>query len=186
MRHFFAGLMAALVLGCGSVQAAAVPEPGTVLLEDDDSLVLLSFGQLIALGFDPTSPIPGVSVGFATFEGGPDAVPQAELTLQDSNTDEILYATANRIEHDGSGLISALMSILTDTTGLFGNRILVTLQLDDPVDDPFDPELTLETTGRLLVTAAPVAVIPLPAALPLLLVGVGGLGLVARRRRAAD
>jgi hypothetical protein len=37
--------------------------------------------------------------------------------------------------------------------------------------------------GIALVRTAPVEVIPLPAALPLLLAGLGGLGLMARRKR---
>lgn len=68
----------------------------------------------------------------------------------------------------------------TPTTGY-----LVTLAPDAPSLFTDDLEFYLDTTVISIdkYTNAPAAVIPLPASLPLILAGLGGLGVVARRKK---
>jgi hypothetical protein len=73
--------------------------------------------------------------------------------------------------------------VTSDTTGLFGPLIHVSLTGLFP-DDLFDVDYS-EDPVSAFVTTAQLAPIPLPLTAPLLLAGLGALGLVARRQQAA-
>lgn len=67
----------------------------------------------------------------------------------------------------------------------FNNVLSATFAFDDDTFDPVNANNLSRNAQQFYLASATVAPVPVPAALPLLLAGLGGLGLMARRKRKA-
>ncbi len=139
----------------------------------ENGVVLAALAELgVGVGFDLSDPTSGLTGGFdilddiGSFLGGDlIAVGFAEdlIELQFGNL-------------TGYGVDA------------FNSTVLMTIVFDDPANalgaNPFD-DLVEGFPYEASITIANVTPVPLPAALPLLLVGLAGMGALSRRKKAA-
>ena len=186
-----ASLAATLALGLAVAplpsRSATVPTPalnGPTLIADVSVLNLA--GSL----FDAVGP-----VLFLEAADGTDIPLDATLSISGftdtgfllsvyDNTSFASFVEADSVAVHLDGTTLAFgFKVVTDTTGLFGSLVYASLTGLFP-DDLFDVDYD-EDLVSAFVTTATVAPVPLPLTAPLLVAGLGALGLVARRRGAS-
>lgn len=114
--------------------------------------------------------------GGLTQEGGPGDLAQL-----------LLSGDIIGFERDGSSRVQLLATI---TGGLlapeFSGGLAILKYSQMPADKANPDRMYTDRTGQVdIVGAGRVSEVPVPAALPLLLTGIAGLGFVSRRRKAA-
>ena len=202
MKHYFAtALMAAGVpLGAGQAVAATLGltteaptrsssmafidylEFGTdgdlstfgAEVDATDGVSPVGFTEIgFGIGFSLADPTTGATGGFDVFDE--DGLFLAGDVLAVGFTEDVIELQFGNL--NGSGV------------GSFGSSVLAQIAFDDPIGaNPFESFVDGEFYSASITISSvgddSVAPIPLPAGLPLLLVGMGGMALLRRRSKA--
>ncbi|MDW3224783.1 MAG: VPLPA-CTERM sorting domain-containing protein [Paracoccaceae bacterium] len=177
-------LAAGMMCGAGVAQAATIGSVivGDVIYEETSLDVIADDTFIEASAFNSDT----VFVS-AFLDGSSNAVPglfgiDADLDITDINFFPVLLGVAHDVSVDtGADTISILYK-LSENTLSFDPFALAVLFFDDGVfSDPFNfTDVDFAFADLKIYGATSASVVPLPAGLPLLLVGLGGFA-VARR-----
>ncbi len=196
MRRIFPLALLWLFCATGTVQAATLAntqEPiysgagSSFFLEPLFDLASVS-GTVETFTFEGSTETALTDFDITGFFDATDRLSFAALSVFEATTSQTdgndLFLTGDLVETTDFG---PTWELLFDVTGgeaarLYGRQALVTLTNISSTVDPFTNGVS--GTGDVSISAVtPPAVIPLPASLPLLLVGVAGLTAITRRRR---
>lgn len=88
----------------------------------------------------------------------------------------------------GTDLIElSFNNLIGNAAGSFGSTVIATISFDDmPGADPFSAFVDGKIYGASVDISSAVAPVPLPAGLPLLIAGIGGLAVVRRKTKSAS
>lgn len=135
------------------------------LSASDDNVTVT---ESVTISFDQAFNLSGLSFTGEGHQFGNGAVP---VFLQDETTGQNRSAATLRFGINGGALTEYTFGVLSTLS--FGNVTSATFAFNDGV----------QTADQFYLASAVVNPVPVPAALPLLLAGLGGLGVMARRKR---
>ena len=193
VQRFLAAAAVATIVGFGPSHAASVlPVPlidGASLMSLDTTVENIGGDTFFVAGlidmFDdgaggsPTLPYDFTITGFLAdvMSGGLEL----NVFANAGDVDAVLFGRSFAIAAT-PGVIEIGFDVETDLTGLFGTTVLaLLLEGTDPfADAPLTTEFSAAGASAQITAAA---AIPVPAALPMLAIALGMLGVAGRRRR---